>query len=244
MEHALPPDGQEARVVDLRPRAAAVAARRLVDAEGRMAELDERVEQLESERDAAHVAARAAQADALAVRERLAARLAAETEALSAVAALRGQMEELRARAEARDARDAMLAELAGELPVSARGAREDVERHAHARAQAEAAAAAERRRVAEVEAALAAERERAAGAERALRAELDALRRARERSVGAEAEAQAARRAELAALTAARDRLRPPEPATAAPDGLILDLGRAAERLRAPRPSRWRRLV
>src|SRR6478752_6776401 len=164
MEHALPPDGQEARVVDLRPRAAAVAARRLVDAEGRMAELDERVEQLESERDAAHVAA-------LAVRERLAARLAAETEALSAVAALRGQMEELRARAEARDARDAMLAELAGELAVSARGAREDVERHAHARAQAEAAAEAERRRVAEVEAALAAERERAAGAERALRA-------------------------------------------------------------------------
>jgi chromosome segregation ATPase len=247
MEHALPPDDQEARVVDLRPRAAAVAARRLLDAEGQVQALDERVGRLESERDAARAAARDAHADALAVRERLAARLAAETEALGAVAALRGQVEELRARAQARDARDALLAELAGELAAAARAAREDVERHAQARAQAEAAAEAERRRVAEVESALAAERERAAGAEGALRAELDALRRARDRSVGAAEEAQAARRAELAALGAARDRLQAPEAVVAPPDGLILDLGRAAERLRldaGTRPSRWQRLV
>jgi hypothetical protein len=97
---------------------------------------------------------------------------------------------------------------------------------------QAEAAVQVERRRVAEVEAALAAERERAAHAEGALRSELESLRTARDRAVNAESEARSARRAELEALTAAGDRLRPVEVA-AVPDGLILDLGRAADRLR-----------
>jgi hypothetical protein len=68
---------------------------------------------------------------------------------------------------------------------------------------------------------------------------------------VSAETEARSARRAELEALSAAGDRLRPVE-VTAMPDGLILDLGRAAERLRhgavfaveVPRRSGWRRLA
>ena len=72
----------------------------------------------------------------------------------------------------------------------------------------------------------------RAAHAEGALRAELEALRTARDRAVRAEAEARSARRAELEALAAAGDRLRPADVASI-PDGLILDLGRAAERLR-----------
>ena len=150
-----------------------------------------------------------------------------------------------------RDARDHALAKLAGELAVTARTAREEVERHAAARMQAEAAVVVERKRVAEVEAALTAERDRAAHAEGALRAELEALRTARDRATTAEAEVRSARRAELEALTAAGDRLRPVDVA-AVPDGLILDLGRAADRLRhgalvaveVPRRSGLRRLV
>src|SRR5919197_1505468 len=217
MEPALPPEDHEARVVDLRPRH---AARKLLDAES--------------------------EPDALNVREELASRVAAETEALSAVAVLRGQVEELRVRADARDARDATLARLAGELAATARTAREEVERHAAARAAAEAAVGVERRRVEEIEAALAAERDRAAKAEGALRAELETLRAARDRAVSAEAEAQVARRAELEALTAARDRLRPAAAGIATPDGLIVHLRRAAERLRvdAVPTSGLRRLV
>ena len=229
MEPAFPPEDQEARVVDLRPRA---AARRLLDAESELDALRAHLDEVVAERDAACAAVRESQADALAVREELAGRLAAETAALSAVAVLRGQVEELRVRADARDARDHALAKLAGELAVTARKAREEVERHAAARVQAEAAVAVERKRVAEVEAALAAERERAAHAESALRTELEALRSARDRAVTAETEARSARRAELEALSAAGDRLRPVEVA-AVPDGLILDLGRAADRLR-----------
>jgi chromosome segregation ATPase len=243
MEHALPPEDHEARVVDLRPRH---AARKLLDAESELGALRTRLDAVVAERDAARDAARDAQADALSIREELAGRLAAETEALSAVAVLRGQVEELRVRADARDARDATLARLAGELAATARAAREEVERHAVARAQAEAALEVERKRVEEIEGALAAERDRAAKAEGALRAELETLRAARDRAVSAEAEAQAARRAELEALTAARDRLQPAEAAVVIPDGLILDLGRAAERLRveSARPSGLRRLV
>jgi chromosome segregation ATPase len=243
MEHAFPPDDHEARVVDLRPRH---AARKLLDAESELDALRERLDEVVAERDAARDAARDAQSDALSLREELAGRLAVETEALSAVAVLRGQVEELRVRADARDARDAMLARLAGELAATARSAREEVERHAAARAQAEAAVDVERRRVEEIEAALAAERDRAAKAEGALRAELETLRAARDRAVTAEAEAQAARRAELEALTAARDRLRPAESGITAPGDLIVDLGRAAERLRieAAPPSGLRRLV
>lgn len=229
MEPAFPPEDQEARVVDLRPRA---AARRLLDAESELDALRAHLDEVVADRDAARAAVRESQADALAVREELAGRLAAETAALSAVAVLRGQVEELRVRADARDARDHALAKLAGELAVTARTAREEVERHAAARVQAEAAVAVERKRVAEVEAALAAERERAAHAEGALRSELEALRTARDRAVTAETEARSARRAELEALSAAGDRLRPVEVA-AVPDGLILDLGRAADRLR-----------
>jgi chromosome segregation ATPase len=229
MEPAFPPDDQEARVVDLRPRA---AARRLLDAESELDALRAHLDQVVAERDAARTAVRESQADALSVREELAGRLAAETAAMSAVAVLRGQVEELRVRADARDARDHALAKLAGELAVTARTAREEVERHATARVQAEAAVQVERKRVAEVEAALAAERERAAHAEGALRSELESLRTARDRAVNAESEARSARRAELEALTAAGDRLRPVEVA-AVPDGLILDLGRAADRLR-----------
>jgi chromosome segregation protein len=229
MEPAFPPDDQEARVVDLRPRA---AARRLLDAESELGALRAHLDEVVTEREAARAAARESRADALSVREGLAGRLAAETAALSAVAVLRGQVEELRVRADARDARDHALAKLAGELAVTARTAREEVERHAAARMQAEAAVVAERKRVAEVEAALAAERERAAHAEGALRSELEALRTARDRAVNAETEARSARRAELEALSAAGDRLRPVEIA-AVPDGLILDLGRAADRLR-----------
>jgi chromosome segregation ATPase len=229
MEPAVPPDDQEARVVDLRPRA---TARRLLDAESELDALRAHLDDVVAERDAARAAVRESQADALSVREELAARLAAETAALSAVAVLRGQVEELRVRADARDARDHALAKLAGELAVTARTAREEVERHAAARVQAEAALEVERKRVAEVEAALAAERERAAHAESALRTELEALRTARDRAVSAETEARSARRAELEALSAAGDRLRPVEVA-AMPDGLILDLGRAADRLR-----------
>jgi chromosome segregation ATPase len=229
MEPAFPSDDQEARVVDLRPRA---AARRLLDAESELDALRAHLDEVVAERDAARVAVRESQADALSVREELAARLAAETAALSAVAVLRGQVEELRVRADARDARDHALAKLAGELAGTARTAREEVERHAAARVQAEAALEIERKRVAEVEAALAAERERAAHAEGALRTELEALRTARDRAVSAETEARSARRAELEALSAAGDRLRPVEVA-AMPDGLILDLGRAADRLR-----------
>ena len=240
MEPAFPPEDHEARVVDLRPRH---AVRRLLDAESELDALRIRLDEVAGERDAARAAARDAQADALAVREELAGRLAAETEALSAVAALRGQVEELRVRADARDARDLVLARLAGELAATARAAREEVDRHVAARAEAEAAVDVERRRVAEAEAALAAERDRAAKAEGSLRAELETLRAARDRAMSAEAAAQAARRAELEALTAARDRLRPAEPAPAASEGLITDLGRAADRLRA-RPSAWRRLA
>jgi hypothetical protein len=63
---------------------------------------------------------------------------------------------------------------------------------------------------------------------------------------VTAEAEAEVARRAEIDALTAARDRLRPSGTGIATPDGLIVDLGRAAERLRvdAAPASGLRRLV
>jgi chromosome segregation ATPase len=240
MEPAFPPEDQEARVVDLRPRH---AARRLLDAESELDALRIRLEEVAGERDAARAAAREAQADALAVREELAGRLAAETEALAAVAALRGQVEELRVRADARDARDGVLARLAGELAAAARAAREEVDRHVAVRAEAEAAVEVERRRVAEAEAALTAERDRAAMAERSLRAELETLRAARDRAVSAEAAAQAARRAELEALSAARDRLQPPASSPAPSDGLIVDLGRAAERLRA-RPSGWRRLA
>ena len=229
MEPAFPPDDQEARVVDLRPRA---AARRLLDAEAELDVLRLQLGEVVLERDELRDAVRESQSDALAVREELASRLAAETAALSAVAALRGQVEELRVRADARDARDHALAKLAGELAVTARTAREEVERHAVARVAAEAAVEVERRRVAEAEAALAAERERAAHAEGALRTELEALRTARDRAVTAESEARSARRAELEALSAAGDRLRPVEVA-AVPDGLILDLGRAADRLR-----------
>jgi chromosome segregation ATPase len=243
MEHALPPEDHEARVVDLRPRH---AARKLLDAETELDALRVQLDTVVAERDAARAAVREAQADALTVREELAGRLAAETAALSAVAALRGQVEELRVRADARDARDAALAKLAGELAVTARTAREEVERHAAARAQAEAAVEVERKRVEEIEAALAAERDRAAKAEGALRAELETLRAARDRAVSAEAEAHVARRAELEALTAARDRLRPAAAGIATPDGLIVDLGRAAERLRvdAAPTSGLRRLV
>jgi hypothetical protein len=239
MEPAFPPDDHEARVVDLRPRH---TARRLLDAESELEELRARLEEVAGERDIALAAVRAAQADALGVREELASRLAVETEALSTLAVMRGQVEELRVRAEARDARDGMLARLAGELAVAARSAREEVDRHVLARAAAEAAVEVERRRVEEAEAALGAERDRATKAEGALRAELEALRSARDRALNAEAEAEAARRAELDALTAARDRLLP-APAPPAPDGLITDLGRAADRLRA-RPSLWRRLT
>jgi chromosome segregation ATPase len=239
MEHAFPPDDHEARVVDLRPR---YAARRLLDAESELEALRSRLEEVAGERDAARLAAREAQTDALSVRKELAARLAVETEALSALAIMRGQVEELRVRADARDARDGVLARLAGELAATARAAREEVDRHVTARAVAEAAVEVERRRVEEAEAALGAERDRAAKAEGALRAELEALRSARDRALSAEAEAQAARRAEMDALTAARDRLRPPETVAVESDGLIVDLGRAAERLRA-RPSVWRRL-
>jgi chromosome segregation ATPase len=240
MEPAFPPEDHEARVVDLRPRR---AVRRLLDAESELDALRARVEEVVGERDAARAAAREAQADALTVREELAGRLAAETEALSAVAVLRGQVEELRVRVDARDARDAVLARLAGELAAAARAAREEVDRHVAARAEAEAAVEVERRRVSEAEAALAAERDRAAKSESSLRAELETLRAARDRAVSAEAVAQEARRAELQALTAARDRLAPREPEPVASDGLIVDLGRAAERLRA-RPSGWRRLA
>jgi chromosome segregation ATPase len=250
MEPAFPPGDHEARVVDLRPRH---AARRLLDAETELDALQARVEEVAAERDAARGAAREAQADALSVREELAGRLATETQALTAVAAMRGQVEELRIRADARDARDNTLARLAGELAAAARTAREDVERHAAARAQAEAALEVERRRVEEAEAVLAAERDRATKAEGALRAELESLRAARDRAVTAEAEAQTARRAELEALAAARDRLRPHDGTLAgAPDGIILDLGRAADRLRsdtaivvaAPRRSAFRRFT
>jgi chromosome segregation ATPase len=245
MEPALPPEGHEARVVDLRPRS---AARRLGEAESELGALRARLAAVCSERDAARAAARDAQAYALAAREELAARLASEGAAVSAVAALRGRVEELRVRAEARDERDATLAWLAGELAATARAARDDVERHAGARAQAEAALEAERRRVDEAQAALAAERERAAQSEGALRAELEALRSARERAVAAEAGAQAAREAELEALRAAGARLRPPQPAR--DDDLVADLGRAAQRLRLDadevdeRPSRMRRAL
>jgi chromosome segregation ATPase len=248
MEPAFPPDDHEARVVDLRPRA---AARRLLDAESELDGLTAHLDEVVAERDAARAAVRESQEDALAVREELAGRLAAETAALTAVAALRGQVEELRVRADARDARDHALAKLAGELAVTARTARDEVERHAAARVQAEAAVEVERKRVAEIEATLAAERERAAHAEGALRTELEALRTARDRAVSAETEARSARRAELEALSAAGDRLRPVE-VTAMPDGLILDLGRAADRLRhsavlaveVPRRSGLRRLA
>jgi chromosome segregation ATPase len=232
MERALPPDDQEARVVDLRTRVSAATTRRLLEAESQFAALQARIDALTAERDAAQAAARSAQDDALAVREELAGRLAAEGEAIAGVAALRGRLEELRVRTEARDGRDATLARLAGELAAAARGAREDVERHAAARAEAEAALEAERRSAEEARAALAAERKRASEAERTLRAELKALSGARERAVTAEAAALAARNAELEALQSARDRLRP-APAVAAADGLILELGRAAERLR-----------
>ena len=165
---------------------------------------------LERARRGAHRRPRAPQADALTAREELAARIAAESESLAAVAAMRGQVEELRIRAEARDERDQTLARLAGELAQAARAAREDVDRHAAARATAEKALAAEQARVAEARATLAAERDRAGKAESALRAELEALQGARERAVSAEAAAREARAAELAALDSARDRLRP----------------------------------
>ncbi|MGZ4268718.1 MAG: hypothetical protein ACXVSX_05860, partial [Solirubrobacteraceae bacterium] len=188
MEPAHPPDGLEARVVDLRPRH---AVRRLAETQEELDALRAGLAQVVSERDAARAELRAAQTDALGAREELAARIVAESEALAAVAAMRGQVEELRIRAESRDGRDQTLARLAGELAQAARAAREDVDRHAQARAAAEQALAAERERVAEATAALAAERDRAGKAESALRAELETLQGARERAVTAEAAAQ-----------------------------------------------------
>ena len=249
MEPAFPPDDQEARVVDLRPRA---AARRLLDAESELDALRAHLDDVIAERDAARAAVRESQADALSVREELAGRLAAETAALSAVAVLRGQVEELRVRADARDARDHALAKLAGELAVTARTAREEVERHAAARVQAEAAVEVERKRVAEVEAALAAERERAAHAEGALRSRArGSAHRARPRDRPprprrARPAAPSSRRSPPRATACARVEV------AAVPDGLILDLGRAAERLRhgalvaveVPRRSALRRLA
>ncbi|MEP6952828.1 MAG: hypothetical protein ABI950_02055 [Solirubrobacteraceae bacterium] len=257
MEPATPPDGLEARVVDLRPRH---AMRRLAETQEELDALRASLVTLVAERDAAQASVREAQADALTAREELAARIVAESEALAGVAAMRGQVEELRIRAESRDERDQTLARLAGELAQAARAAREDVDRHAEARATAEQALTAERARVEEARASLAAERDRAGKAESALRAELDALQGARERAVSAEEAAREARAAELAALDSARDRLTlsPPTPAVpiAGHDSLIAELGRAADRLRqeaagaveaaatAPRPSALRRLA
>ena len=90
MEPAFPPEDHEARVVDLRPRA---AARKLLDAESELDALRTQLDEVVAERDSARAAVRDSQADALSVREELAGRLAAETAALSAVAVLRGQVE-------------------------------------------------------------------------------------------------------------------------------------------------------
>src|SRR5690349_3193450 len=104
MEPATPPDGLEARVVDLRPRH---AVRRLAETQDQLDTLAAGLAKALEERDAAQAALRDAQSDALTAREELAARLVAESEAVAAVAAMRGQVEELRIRAEARDERDA-----------------------------------------------------------------------------------------------------------------------------------------
>ncbi|MDP9347332.1 MAG: hypothetical protein M3P44_16770, partial [Actinomycetota bacterium] len=171
MEPATPPDGLEARVVDLRPRH---AVRRLAETQEELDALRASLAELVAERDAAQVAVRAAQGDALTAREELAARIVAESEALAAVAAMRGQVEELRIRAESRDERDHTLARLAGELAQAACAAREDVDRHAEARAAAEKALADEQVRAEDAHASLAAERDRAGKTESALRAELE----------------------------------------------------------------------
>ena len=227
MEPAFPPDDQEARVVDLRPRA---AARRLLDAEGELDALRAHLDEVVAERDAARAAVREAQSDALTVREELAgASGRRDRRPVGGRRAPRPGRGAARARRRARRPRPR-----AGQAGRRAGGHRAHRARGGRAPrggpVHAEAAVEVERKRVAEVEATLAAERERAAHAEGALRAELDALRTARDRAVSAETEARSARRAELEALTAAGDRLRPVEVA-AMPDGLILDLGRAAER-------------
>jgi hypothetical protein len=126
-----------------------------------------------------------------------------------------------------RDAATDALAKLAGELVVTARTAREEVERHAAARVQGGRCPGRARAR-GRVEAALAAERARR-HAEGALRSEPSLAHRARPRRQR-RVRGPLARRAELEALTAAATAA----PDAAVPDGLILDLGRG--RLPAPR--------
>jgi hypothetical protein len=118
----------------------------------------------------------------------------------------------------------AELMRLVDELSGTASAARADVERHLAARAEAEAALGEARRRIAALEDELAAERGR-----------LEALCAARDRTLSAQARAEAARGTELAALRAAGERLRPPPAAapSAEREDLVDDLGRAAERLR-----------
>lgn len=240
MESALPPErtDSETRVVDLRARR---STSRLGEVEARLAEAeaeasDVRIrlaaavlvrDRLADQLAASQATIREAQAQVRAARQQVTDRLAGEVRALAAVGELQAEVAALTARLAGRDDRDAVLARLAGELADAARLAREDVERHVAARAEAEA-------RLGDSQHLLAAERSRAAEVVAALRAEVETLRAARDDAVVARTEAQAAaRRVELQKLQAARDRLREPEGSANTSTGVIVDLARAAARLR-----------
>jgi chemotaxis protein MotB len=168
--------------------------------------------------------ARAAESALAAAREQLGRRTASEAALRVEATGMRARVDALRAQVAGHDGRLRELSRLVEELAGTASAARADVERHLAARAEAEAELADARRRIAVLEDELAAERGR-----------LEALCAARERTLSAQARAEGARGAELAALRAAGERLRPaPVPAPSAEHAdLVLDLGRAAERLR-----------
>ncbi len=208
MEPALPPEPDAApSVVDLRPRQGT---------EEEPVALLARLATAESDRDRLAVELRDAQTALQDARAGLAERIAEHGALVEATGTLRAELSAAEARAAALGERDGVLAGLAGELAVAARGAREDVEVHLAARAAAEA-------RLAAAHGELAAERARAARAETSLR-----LQRAT---------ATATTPADPAALLAARERVQVATAALVAPAGLVDDLARAAARLRLAAP-------
>lgn len=180
-------------------------------------------ERLSGQLAGSQAAVREAQDHVRAARQQVTDRLAGEVRALAQVSELRAQ---LALASTQRDDREVALAALAGELADAARVAREDVDGHLAAREEVE-------RKLAGSERLVAGERARCAEVVTALRTELETMRGARDRAVVAEAEARAARQAQLDALRAAGERLRPASASSDDPEGVIVDLALAAERLR-----------
>jgi chromosome segregation ATPase len=228
-------EGVEARLEAARHDVAVLQARvgETVAERDRMAAVaTARRNQLEAarEREAA-LRARAwvADGEVARVRGQLAACVTSEASLRVQATGLHARIHALRAQAAGHDARVGELASVVAELTGVADDARSAVEGQLAARDAAEEALAVERARVVDLEEELA-----------TVRAELDAVRAARDWTLGAEERVRAARAAELAALRARSERLHavpPAEPGEATPLDLAVELARAAERLRAQRP-------